>query len=168
MDERHGVGRALVDLLEELDELRLTLASPQNPDHLPAADVEGREQLQSALALVLVLQMHRNQTRLGGSRSRRPRAGLERGLLVERQNPLVGRERTRVELEDIEHVDAKRLVSRDLGTQPEMDAPRFELVALEDSLHGLRRDRLDDLPAHERASELRARPERQRAPRLVR
>jgi hypothetical protein len=32
VDERHGVGRFAVDLLEQLDEFRLPLASPQDAD----------------------------------------------------------------------------------------------------------------------------------------
>src|SRR5580658_1057607 len=55
VNERDGFGRVAIDPLEQLDELHLALAAPQDADHLAAARVERREELERTLALVLVL-----------------------------------------------------------------------------------------------------------------
>jgi hypothetical protein len=66
MNERHGLGRFAIDLLEQLDELCLALAQAQDAEHLPAARVERSEELERAFALVFVLQVDGHAAGLGG------------------------------------------------------------------------------------------------------
>ena len=48
-----------VDLLEQLDELDLSLTTPQDAGHVTAPCVERGEQVQGSLADVFVLNTHR-------------------------------------------------------------------------------------------------------------
>src|SRR5690606_8018838 len=117
-----------VDLFEQLDEFYLALASSQKGCDLAGTSVKGGEQLQGALALVLVLQLHGNESRLGGSCRRRTRTWLQGRLLVQRENPFVGLERTGVKIEDFQRGASECLVAWLLRAQPEVHTPRFELV----------------------------------------
>ena len=57
--------------------------------HPPAARIERREQMQRPGAPVLVFHLAR-AARLGGARGGPPRAGLERGLLIDAEHGFVG------------------------------------------------------------------------------
>jgi hypothetical protein len=77
VDERYRLGRFAIELLEKLDECRLALASSQDAGDLPSTRVERSEQLQGALSLVLVLEMHRYEPGLSRSRRNRSRTWLQ-------------------------------------------------------------------------------------------
>ena len=135
VDERDLVGCAVIDLLQQFDELDLALALAADANDLASAGIEASEQVESASASVFVLDVDRNAARQRRSVGRRPRTWLDRGFLVEREDALVGFERPRVKLAQIENGLAERRIPRHLRAQPVVDAPGLELLRLQKPLH---------------------------------
>lgn len=153
-------GCSAIDLLEQLDKLRLTLAPTADPDHLARASVERRHEVRGPAALVFVLHFRGLLAggRLGGSRSG---SRLDRRLLVDAKYALMGEERSCVQVLDVEHGRLERRVQGRLRTEPVVDSPRLEFVREQDALDRLRRDGLDDAFSLQSPRELCAGPQRQ-------
>jgi hypothetical protein len=96
MDRSDRGGRVLMDALEKLNHLRLSLASSQDAYHFAAAGVERRQQVQGTFAHVLVLHVDRPQARLRRTSGLAASAWLQRGLLVEAKHTLKRFQRARV------------------------------------------------------------------------
>ena len=97
----------------------------------------------------------------GRQRRRLARSGLQTRFLVHAQHRLVRASFPRMQRADIPHPRAELGVPRHLGRQPQMLPPRLELVASENALHRLRRDRIHDSIADQLSGQLRAVPVRQ-------
>jgi len=167
VDDGDTDGGSPVDFLKQFDELRLTLASPADPDHLARSQVEGGDEVRGPAALVLVFDLcgTLGAWRLGwncsGSR-------LHRRFLVEREHALMGKERSCVQVLDVEYGSFERRVQGRVGAEPVVDSPGFELVREQDPLDRLGRDGLDDAISHQSTRQLSAGPEGQRPVRIVR
>src|SRR5690606_35557994 len=141
VDQRDRRRSLTVDLVEQLDELDLSLAGPQDSRHLAGPRVERGEQVQRALAYVLVLDAHGFVWRPRRLVGRSARTGLQRCLLVDGKHALVRTKRSSVQVADVADGLAKRFVARHVRAEPVVDPPRLQLLRRQDSLHGRRRDR---------------------------
>src|SRR5262249_50589730 len=67
VNESDLTGRLAVNFLQQFDEFGLTFAAAAQTDDLARAGIERREEVQSSLALIFMLQPYRHQPRPGRS-----------------------------------------------------------------------------------------------------
>ena len=125
-----------IQLLKECYELLLTLAWVTLPKDLARTSVEGGKKVQGSAALVFMLMPSRYVPRLSRLRRMQTTTRLQRGFFVDGQDHLVIMQWTRVEIDECRDSRIKSGVPWVLGIQPEMVAPRLELVAGQNPPHG--------------------------------
>ena len=150
-----------IDLLQEFDELQLAFSTPTDPDDFACAGVECGENVQRTAPAVFMFNADGHVSRARGSRLLRSRAWLDRCFFIDAEHAFVEAELARVKVHDVEHGRFESAVSLYLWTEPMMNPPWLERMGTENPLHGLRRNRLDDLIAHRRPRNFRAGPHRQ-------
>ena len=162
VDCRDRCGDLVVQLLQERDELFLSLAFGGQSVDFSSASVEPREQVQGSLALVLMLDSHGliRHRRLG---RRLPRARLQAGLLVHTQDHFMRPQTTRIEIADRASQLRKGGISRHFGRQPHLVTPRLQPMIRQNQPHAFDRNRPHDLRRDQLPPNLNAVPLRQRA-----
>jgi len=163
VDDRDRRWRRANDGLEQIDELDLSFALVEDPEDPTCAGIERSEQVECALADVLVLDHVGPAPGLRGPSSRCQRPRLERRLLVERQHPLVRAELACVQVADVVDGLAEPIVARDLRAQPVVYPPWLELLRRNDPMYRRCRDRINDALSDQCSCQLGAGPGRQRA-----
>lgn len=126
MDALDSSRSSAIDLGQKGDHFLLSLSSMQLAEDMPRLDIESGEEVPRAFPLVLVLDPNRDQVRTRWLCLGRARSRLDRGQLVEGEDPLSGVPLARVEIEQVEHDSSEGLIARHLGTQPMMHAPGLQ------------------------------------------
>lgn len=129
-----------VQLLQERDELHLTLSIRCPSVDFAGSCVESGEKVQRALSLVLMLNTHR-LVRLGRQRRAKSRTWLEARLLVNTQNHFLRAKWPSVQLDDVLNRRSESRIPRHLRREPHVVPPRFEPVMRKDTPDGLGRNR---------------------------
>jgi hypothetical protein len=145
-------------LLKECHERLLTRAWVTSPTDLARTGIEGGQSVQGAAALVFMRMPGRNVPRLGRLRRMHTTTRRQRGVFVHGQDHLVITPWTRVEIDEFRDGRLKGGVPWVLGIQPEMVAPRLELMAGQKPPHGRHGDVLNQLRRHELARQFGASP----------
>ena len=112
----------------------LPFAFAEDPEDLTGTRIKGGEEVECALADVLVLDDNWLIPRLRRTIARCPRSRLERRLFVERQDALVRAELARVQVADVVDGHSELIIARNLRAEPVMHSPRLELLRRENSL----------------------------------
>lgn len=168
MDDLDRSWGSAVYLFEKFNDFTLAFSLSADPDSFTSARIEGGQQVQRPLALILMFEFDRYATRRSGLGLGWTWSWLERGLLVHAEHLFLRPERTRVQVHDVERLLPERFVTRYLAAEPVVDAPGLELLRQKNPLDRLGRNVLDDLIALERPGQLGAGPQRQRTTRVVR
>ena len=106
--------------------------------------------------------------RLSGLRGMQTTTGLQRGLLINGQDHLVIMQWTRVEVDELGDGGIKGGVPWFLGIEPEMMAPRLEVMVGQNPPHGGGRDVLNDPLRDELVRQFDAIPRGQAAAQRIR
>ncbi len=167
MNDGDGRRDLSLQLLQELDELFLSLAIGGVSVDLARARVESGEQVQGTTAIVLMLDADW-LIRLGGKGWRLPGTRLQAGLLVRTQDHFMRPQPSRIEVADRPRQLREGCIARNLGRQSHLMTPRFQPVTCQNLPHTFDRDRPHDLRVDELPSNLNAVPLRQRTARRVR
>lgn len=120
-------GDLRIEMLEEGDELLLTLAPVALPVNVAGSGVEGRQQIQGAVSTVFVLDQVGHPW-LCWFRGMKARTGLEGGLLVSAEDNLVRLQLSRVEPDQFSYAGIEFGIPRVFGGQPHVVPPGLELV----------------------------------------
>ena len=155
-----------VQLLQEFDELLLSLAIGGVSVDFARARVERGEQIQGTTAIVLMLDAYW-LIWFGGQGRRIPGTRLQAGLLIFAQDHFMRPQPTRIEITDRPRQLREGGIARHLGRQPHLMTPRFQPVTRQNLSHAFDRDRPHDLRVDQLPPDLNAVPLRQRTPRRV-
>jgi len=143
VDPRDSGWNFPVQMLQEGNKLALPLARVTLTVDMAGPCIEGSKQIPRAVAPILMLDAVRGTglARFGGVQAW---SGLQRSLFINTQDDLVGAERASVESDEGLHTFVKSSVAGMFGRQPQVMAPGFEFVMVQDPAYGGRRDLLDD------------------------
>ncbi len=140
-NERWGMS---VYVLKERDELYLPLAREALTDGVAGSGVKCCKKIEGSSPLVFML----NQVGLvslscsfgGGD----PRPWLKRCFLIYREDDLMRKKGTGVDLDDLANAAVEGLIPFVLGRKPHVVSPGLELMAGDNATNRLRADALDD------------------------
>lgn len=159
--------KLLVQLGEQSDELNLPLAHERLGRDLACPGIKSCKQVQGTSAFVLMLHTGRQ---FWERRKRRSKAGarLQIGFFIETQDPLPVCERAGVEIYQKLDLSSKVLVTRHIWRDPQVRAPRSELMGLQNLPNGLEGNGGDNAIILQLASQLGAIPLREGTSKLIR
>lgn len=111
---------------------------------LARTGVKGSKQIQGTCAFILVLGPVGNVLRLCWHGGGATRARLQRGLLIHGEHQLIVTKRARIELDEFRNRGIEGRIPWLLGIEPDMLAPRLQLMRGQNPPHGGGGDILND------------------------
>ena len=156
-------GHFPIQLCQKGDAFPLPLALGRCGIHVPGARVTAGKQMQCAFASLFVLDPHR-PARLRGQGRCFAGAWLQTRFLVDAQPHFPSPQRARVKGGKLGDWGSECGIPGHSRRQPQVMAPRFQLVVRQNPLDRLGRDRLYDSIAHQLSGQCRTLPLRQRPP----
>lgn len=153
-----GLGDLTIQIFEKGNKLLLSFAFETSAIGHAASGIKGSEELQRSFAFVFVLHEIGEVSRLGGLCPMQPAAGLERSLLVHRQNNLMWKKWPSIEVNHLVDPLVKLRISRPFRMQPHMISPRFEFMIRQDAIYSRGRYLVDDPVGHQLPSQFGAVP----------
>ena len=150
MDRRDSRSSLPIHMFQKRDKFHLPFPLGRRGVDLPCPRIKSGKEVQSPLAGILVFNPD-GLARLGGQGWRFACPGLQTGFLVDAQHHFPHPQGARIEGDNFVHLGRKGRIPWDVGRQPQMMAPGFQLVVRQNPLDrlwgdGLHNAIVDQLP----------------------